>query len=754
MADSSAGERTPAVRQQAGLARLGQVGLQGGELEEVLREAMVTVAETLEVRDAGLFELVAEGEVLRGRAGLFDGRLAGRATVGRIHLPVDEESLPGFAVSVVRTVVSPDIHADARFGARAGQFSFPGRGAIAAPIGWDERPIGVLVVYDRAVRRWEDDEVRFVQSVATTMGLAIQRSRVEADLRESSTRLAISLSAGGLGAWSWDVGRSHVDVSSAVLAICGLDATGFDGSSRAFLALVHPDDRDEVVARLDEVAADEAGAVEHRFLYRIVRPDDGGVRWIEAWGRNLRTEASGLQVVGVLSDVTERRLAQIEQETLLAREQAARVEAEVTRERLAFLAEAGTLLSSSLEIGVTLQSIAELSVPTLADVCFIDLVDDDGDLVEAAARAASDQHLAAARALRDRRRQLGADAPTQTGHRTALLGKAVIYQSVSDEQMRGAAADDDHLQLFRRFDSRSVILAPLLTRGRTLGVLTLIRTGSAPAFGDDDLALVEELAARAALAIDNGRLYESRARVARSLQAALLPPALPAIEGLALAARYDVAEADVAIGGDFYDVIALPDGAWGVVVGDVCGRGPDAAALTGLVRHTIRTAVVRQQRPSSVLADTNAAVLQQIDDARFCTAAYVRAQVVDAAAGRVEVVASSAGHPRPFVVRAGGAVDRLECAGTLLGVVEQPELTDVEVVLGPGDALVLYTDGVTEARQGDELFGEGRLRSTLASLAGRSADEVAGGLDAAVAAFRRSARDDTAILVVQAVRSA
>ena len=146
--------------------------------------------------------------------------------------------------------------------------------------------------------------------------------------------------------------------------------------------------------------------------------------------------------------------------------------------------------------------------------------------------------------------------------------------------------------------------------------------------------------------------------------------------------------------------------------------------------------------------------LQQIDDARFCTAAYLHVEVDDPVSGRVRVLASSAGHPRPYLVRASGAVERIECSGTLLGVVAAPELVDAEVVLEAGDAVVLYTDGVTEARQGDELFGERRLRDALGDLAGETAAGIAGGLEAAVTAFRRSARDDTAILVVAAVGSA
>jgi PAS domain S-box-containing protein len=650
-----------------------------------------------------------------------------------------------------RTVLTTDLHADARFRARAAEFSFPGRAAIAAPIGWDERPIGVLVAYDREVRAWSDDEVHFVQAVANTMGLAIQRARIEADLRDSTTRLDISLSAGGLGAWSWELDEDQVRLNRSALEMYGLAGEEFTGSGEAFLALVHPEDRQRF--RDAVVRSMEAGGEQHH-VFRIIRHDTGELRWIESWGRQLHTEARGFHLVGVCSDITDRRRAEQEQESLLSREQAARVEAELARERLAFLAEASAVLSSSLDPLVTLHSVADLCVPGLADVCFIDLIDEEAGLVEHAARAASDDQLEVAQALRARRKALGGSARTQTGLTTALGGRAVVYPAISEEHLRAAAVDDEHLALFRRLDARATVMAPLVSRGRPIGVLTLIRTGEAAAYESDDLALVDELAGRAALAIDNGRLFDSRNRVARSLQAALLPPALPPAPGLALAARYDVAEADVGIGGDFYDVIALGPGSWGVVVGDVCGRGPDAAALTGLVRHTLRTAVVREHVPSRVLRQTNEAILQQIDDARFCTAAYLHLDVLDPEAGRVRVVAASAGHPRPIVVPSGGGARPLACSGTLLGVVDDPRLADVEVVLEPGDAIVLYTDGVTEARQGDELFGEGRLVAALDQLAGQGADAIAEGLEAAVAEFRRSSRDDTAILVVAASPSA
>ncbi len=749
--DRSPGEWSLAVRQQAAVARIGQLGLRSGDLEEVLREAMAVAAETLAVADVALFELQPDRLHLRGRAGLRRGQVVSRRRMGRIELSVGRASLPGFAVQERTAVVSADLLGDDRFEAMAPAHGVDVRAAIAAPISWDEHPWGVLAFYDTDLRTWTDDEVHFVQSVANTMGLAIQRSAMERELRDSSARLDISLSAGGLGAWSWDLKGDRLWLNAAALAMYGLTAGTFTGVGLEFMALIHPEDRERLPLALD---GERNPSMEQHNVYRIIRPDTGELRWVEAWGRPIEAGSLDLHLVGVCSDVTERRLAEQRQEALLAREHEARIAAEGARERLAFLAEASAVLSTSLDPEITLLSLGELCIPNLADVCFIDLVGDDGLLHDQVGLGSSEVRLNDAQLLRKRRKELGAAAPTSTGHLEALGGKGLLYQSIDDGQLAAAAADADHLALFRRFDARSTIMAPLVARGRVNGVITLVRCGDQKLFDDDDLAMVEELAARAALATDNGRLFHSRNRVARSLQEALLPPAMPVIDGLALAARYDVAEADVAIGGDFYDVMPVGPSAWGVVVGDVCGRGPDAAALTGLVRHTLRTAVVREQLPSRVLGQTNQAMLQQIDDSRFCTAAYLRIELTQPLSGRVRVSASSAGHPRPVLVRANGRAEVLDCAGTLLGVVSDPALIDIHTELGPGDAVVLYTDGVTEARRGNDLFGEDRVVEALASLAGRPAEEMASGLEALVADFRRSASDDTAILVVQAVAPA
>ncbi|MEO6630021.1 MAG: GAF domain-containing SpoIIE family protein phosphatase, partial [Aquihabitans sp.] len=328
--------------------------------------------------------------------------------------------------------------------------------------------------------------------------------------------------------------------------------------------------------------------------------------------------------------------------------------------------------------------------------------------------------------------------------------KALVWTGLDDAAYQRGVRDPEHLALLRALAPSRVMVVPLVARGRVLGLITLLDVGDSQERAPDDVALAEELASRAALALDNGLLYESRLRITRSLQAALLPPALPDAPGLLFAARYQVAEPAIEIGGDFYDVIELGDGAWGVVVGDVCGRGPDAAALTGVVRHSVRAAVVRARRPSRVLAQTNEAVLSQIDDSSFCTVAYLRVEVIEGVDNPIRVTAACAGHPRPVLVRADGQTEFLACGGLLLGVVPTLELVEAEVFLGPDDAVVLYTDGVTEARSGGDLFGDDRLLAALAGLAGSPASDMADGLLAAVHAYQCNEDDDVAIVVVQA----
>jgi phosphoserine phosphatase RsbU/P len=236
------------------------------------------------------------------------------------------------------------------------------------------------------------------------------------------------------------------------------------------------------------------------------------------------------------------------------------------------------------------------------------------------------------------------------------------------------------------------------------------------------------------------------AQLADTLQQSLLPPHLPDIAGIEIAAHYEAARDGSDVGGDFYDVFESARNDWSIVIGDVCGKGPEAAAMAALVRYTTRAAAIQTRRPRLVLNLVNEVVLRQSDE-QFCTAAYVRLRREGEAA---RATISCAGHPHPLLLRAGGDVESVRCRGRVLGPFPDLPSVDRIVLLDPGDALLLYTDGVTDARNSDGFFGEERLRDTLASCAGSSADDIAKALDRALNEFHGGKpRDDIAFVALR-----
>jgi PAS domain-containing protein len=239
--------------------------------------------------------------------------------------------------------------------------------------------------------------------------------------------------------------------------------------------------------------------------------------------------------------------------------------------------------------------------------------------------------------------------------------------------------------------------------------------------------------------------------LADTLVASLLPPHLPQVPGAELATRYQASATGAEIGGDFYDVFSTGADRWAISFGDVCGSGPEAAVVTALARHTVRAGAVRRDPPSAVLAALNRALLSQQEEAqRFLTA--LQLDLRRRPAGGFTVTVACGGHPPPFVRRADGTVERLGVIGTLLGVIDNPDLTDVDHVLEVGDVLVLVTDGVLEARDrhGQELGDEGLTR-LLAATPGDA--ELLAGAVAELAAKRRvgNKRDDFAVLTFAVV---
>lgn len=435
---------------------------------------------------------------------------------------------------------------------------------------------------------------------------------------------------------------------------------------------------------------------------------------------------------------------------LYAAEREARAAAERERDRMAFLARANRLMEAPLSVEERLRQLADLAVADLADWSAVHLV--RGSRVEKIAVAHLDPEKIE---FVDRLERRYPRDPNARGGAVdvARTGVPVVLPEVPDELLVAGATDANHLALVRELGMRSAIVVPLLVRGRSLGSLTLVQAESGRRFGEEDLTFVGQLAATAALALDNAALYEQQRLVARTLQTALLPSELPAIPGVACAGRYrppDPDLTDVYVGGDLYDV--HPDeerGRWALTVADVCGKGPQAAALTSLIRHTVHAEVRHGLRPAEVLRRVNAAMLRHHGGARARFATMAHAVMTPDADG-VAVTLVNGGHPPALVLRADG-VEWIDLPGTLVGVFDDVDLTEIDIHLAPGDTLVLYTDGVTEARGPAGFFGPERLAAVVAGLADRSADALADGLLAAVSDFQRGRlRDDVAMLVVQA----
>jgi PAS domain S-box-containing protein len=454
--------------------------------------------------------------------------------------------------------------------------------------------------------------------------------------------------------------------------------------------------------------------------FRVVAT--GEERWSVVNATPVFDQQGGVQfAINIFHDITDRKRAD---------------------EHQRFLAETASTLGASLNYRVTLSRLARLLVPRIADWCSIDVVEEDGAVVTVETTHVNPAQATLARELRDR---YPARPEESVVHTVLETGEPVLISDVSDEMLSVGARDGEHLALLRRLALRSVIVLPLIARTRVLGAMVIATAESGRRYGEEDVTRALEIAHRAAVAIDNARLYGERTRIARTLQRSLLPRRVPDIPGVEVAPRYRPVGEAVEVGGDFYDVFAAGDG-WIFLVGDVCGKGVEAAALTGLARHTLRAVAMSQESPAEVLRQVNAVVAPQIATDRFLTVACARLVLGD---GTARLTVSAGGHPLPLVVRRDGTVHRVGQPGTLIGPIPEAQVSDETVELEPGDAVVLYTDGVVEARTADGLFGERGLIAALERSAGLPAARIAEQLEEAVLRFQPAPRDDIALLVLR-----
>jgi PAS domain S-box-containing protein len=568
--------------------------------------------------------------------------------------------------------------------------------------------------------------------------------RTEEVLKGSEDRLRLAVESTGLGTWDFNPVTGELKWDERCKAVFGMPpgaAVDYD----VFLDGLHPDDRERTDQAVRQALDPESGG-EYNIEYRTIGLTDGVERWVAARGQAYFDEAGeARRFIGTVLDITERKRAEQERDLLLAREQLARVEAVRARRRLALLAAAGTTLSASLDYEATLEGIARLVVPELADWCLVDVLEEDGSVKQLTAAHADPEKKALLRQLLSHRR-FGEDAPG-TVARVLRTGRSILLSEVSDALLAERATGEEHLEVLLRLGICSLMSVPLLARGRTLGAVTLVSSDPERLYGEEDLSLAEGLAYRCALAVDNARLYRERSHIARTLQRSLLPR-LPEVSGIEVGVEYLPMGQENEVGGDFYDLIHTEAERWLAVIGDVCGKGAAAAAVTALTRYTIRAVAMREDEPSAVLTGLNEAMLRQLGDDQFCTVACAR---LEPAPGGFQLDVARGGHPAPLLVRADASIEAVVPKGRALGVFLDPGLAVQRVRLGLGDAAVFYTDGITEARGPDgSFFGEGRLRDLLRSCAGLDASAIAEKMrDVTLEFGEGNLRDDLAVLVLR-----
>src|SRR5215212_9333280 len=582
------------------------------------------------------------------------------------------------------------------------------------------------------------DEAGTVREVVLMHEDITERKQAEEELRESEERFRGTFEQAAVGIAHVGTDGHWLRVNRRLCDIVGYEKEELLGLT--FQDITHPDDLE---TDLEGARRLLAGEIETYSREKRYFRKDGSIVWIYLTVSLARSPLGKPRYfISVTEDITERK----------------RIE-----EAQRFLAEVGASLSSSLDYRTTLAHVAHLAVPFLADWCVVDILKEEDGSLERLAVAHQDPEKVALVHELQKRYPPDPDAPRGVGQ-VSRTGRSELVPEIPESLLGEAARDAEHREILRGLGLKSYMIVPLVARGRTLGAISLVSAESGRRYGEAELELAQELARRAALAVDNARLYRGRTQVARTLQEGLLPSRLPEVPGVEVGLRY-VSAGEVDVGGDFYDLFdtrmadhsgpSEPSSLWGVVIGDVSGKGAEAAAVLALARYTIRTLATRESHPSAVLDGLNEAMLRQRrehDDYKFCTVAYASLETNEGDTEHgAKVTVCCGGHSPPFLLKGDGSVYKIGQPGRFLGVFDDVNLTEQEAHLAPGDALVLYTDGVVEARSPEGTFlGEERLMTILRSLVGLDASTMASRMEGAVLNFQeQNPRDDIAILVLR-----
>ena len=449
-----------------------------------------------------------------------------------------------------------------------------------------------------------------------------------------------------------------------------------------------------------------------------------------------------------------------------------------------FLTGAAAALEALLDVDEIARTITRTAVPDLAELCVIDFLDDDGTIGRATVAAADPQvagELEAirreyplridgdhpvARVLRVQVRVVGVEASGRDATRFAHQGRRrrrlldVVLQALLGGGAPGEGVHrlgdhrshahegrgDEHREFIARADYSSAAVAPMFARGRLLGAISFLHVANSRRFDDEDLALIEDLAARSAMAIDNARLYAERDRIAKVLQRGLRPEEPAPIPGLEVSVVFEAAGEGVELGGDFYDVIPVEDFHY-VLVGDVAGHGADVAAYTAQIRHTVRALARFGTTPADIVERVNTVLVETDTGERFATLQL--AQVETRESGAIDVELTSAAHPPAVIVRSDGSTETLS-GGAIVGVWQRVEVAVHRFRLEPGETLLLYTDGWLEAGPVRSHRTPEELAKEVAAVADDELDSVLDRLRAdAVARAGNELEDDMVLLALR-----
>lgn len=604
------------------------------------------------------------------------------------------------------------------------------RSAVVAPLAARSRILGAISLLRFGdCAPYTDSDLELTGELARRAALAIDNARLYSDLRSLEQRLEAILLELAEAVTVVDRRGHTIFANRAAILLLGASAVeelsaGEPGSTMGrFLVL----DEDGNELTLDQMPArrllrgeDAAPLLAHN----IIR-ETGEERWLIVRASPIMDPDTGevAFAVNVFEDITELKRAQIAE---------------------SFLADASQVLSSSLDEREVLEAIAQLAVPRLADMCSVSVLGPNDEVLVVALHHTDPEKLALASELR---RDYPAHIDDPAGTAEVIRTGQPVHSSVEPAALSAYARDERHEALLRKLGIASVVIVPMTAGGRPVGAITLASEEGRRRLTPTDLGLAVELGRRAGIALENARLYTERTRIASALQQALLPEALPDIPGVEVAALYAAAGELNEVGGDFYDVFQHFDGRWVLAIGDVCGKGPRAAAVTALARHTLRAAALSGQAPRVLLISVHQALMNQPPGLDMCTMAII---LTDLRPPNAHLTIVLAGHPHPLVVKPDGTVTPIGRPGTLLGVIDPPRIEQEEVQLNPGDTLILYTDGVSEAGAPAHPLGDDGLLEICAQAPKRPLKDLLAAIErAAVERARGTARDDIALLALR-----